>query len=117
MKQVLAFAMLGALAACQHNGPSLEPAVLSNASDANMTALKAHLADALGTQSIGLGASDPSEVSLVSVLPPPLGEHETRSPARPAVFRLFTQDGDCFMQRGRSDTLIELTGVTCRPEG
>ena len=113
MRRILGLAFVTALAACQHSA-ALEPAVLVDGSDANIAALKSHLAEEMGTATITLGASDPTESSRFSVLPPPLGEHEARSPASPTQFQLLIQNGTCFVRRDGAETLIELTSVSCR---
>ncbi|MCR9080713.1 MAG: hypothetical protein NXH78_16615 [Hyphomonadaceae bacterium] len=101
------------LGACQHNTPTV-PAVLVDASEETMAAVKAHLADAMGVGMVTLGAGDPTGQSQVSVLPPPLGEHETRSPAAPTQFNLLMIGEACYAERVDTGEKTELTGVRCR---
>lgn len=106
---------LGALliAACQLNATAA-PAVLSDGSADTMNALKSHLAAAMGVARITLGAGDPTAQSHVSVLPPRLGEHETRSPAAPTQFNLLMIGDVCYAQREDTGEKTKLTGVPCR---
>ena len=113
MRHLLGFSFILAVTACYHSG-ALHPAVLSDGSDTNISALKAHLTDEMGSVNINIGASDPTESFRFSVLPPPLGEHETRSPASPTQFELFVHNGACFARREDTETLIPLDGVSCR---
>jgi len=101
------------LGACQHTDAPI-PAVLADGSDETMAALKGHLADAMGTSRIELGAGDPTQTPSVSVLPPPLTDLETRSPATPTLFNLMMVGDTCYAVREGSDERIELTGVACR---
>jgi len=101
------------LSACQH-GTSAVPAVLADGSDETITALKAHLAEAMGVANVSLGAGDPTVMSSVSVLPPRLGDHETRSPALPTVFHLMLERDACYAVREGSEERLNLSGVPCR---
>lgn len=101
------------LGACQH-GASAVPAVLEDGSDATISMLKSHLADAMGVATVSLGAGDPTVGSTLSVLPPPLGEHETHSPATPTQFNLILIGNTCYAQRIESGARNELTGIRCR---
>jgi hypothetical protein len=101
------------LGACQH-GLSPVPAVLEDGSDETLSALRSHLAEAMGVANVELGAGDPTLVSTISVLPPRLGEHETRSPATPTQFNLIMIGKTCYAEQEGSDTPVELTGIACR---
>nr|WP_070958836.1 hypothetical protein [Hyphomonas sp. Mor2] len=101
------------LGACQHQG-QIVPAVIADGSDATMDRLKSHLADAMGLAQISLGAGDPTAQSNVTVLPPPPGRYEARSPVTPVQFRLILVGEDCYAEREGSGERIELTGVPCR---
>lgn len=98
---------------CQHT-PHDAPAVLTDASETNISALKSALSSTLDRATIELGAGDPTVDPRIAVLPPPLSEHEDRSPARPTMFDLVIRDGTCIAIQ--SDTQVEtsLPGVTCR---
>lgn len=101
------------LGACQHSAATV-PAVLVDASDETMDALKSHLAGAMGVNRVTLGAGDPTVQPQVSVLPPPLGEYETRSPARPTQFNLLLIGEACYAEHEDTGEKTELTGVRCR---
>jgi hypothetical protein len=100
------------LAACQIGPPV--PAVLQRADDATMTRLKATLAQAMGRSQVELGPGDPTQSSIISVLPLPPGPLEDRSLARPTTFRLETVNGDCHVVREDTHQLFRLEGVACR---
>lgn len=103
------------LGACQHHDTAV-PAVLADDTPENLQALKAGLSAATGRAQINLGAGDPTVSSTISVLPPPPTDLETNSPAIPTIFQLFKKDAGCFAVEDGSDALIELPGVTCKPE-
>ena len=114
IKRALAALLGGVLiGACQHSASAV-PAVLNDSSEETLSTLRSHLADAMGVANVSLGAGDPTMVSTISVLPPRLGEHETRSPATPTQFNLILIGTTCYAQRADTDTRIELTGLTCR---
>lgn len=114
MYRILASALATvSLGGCQHSTQAV-PAVLADGSDAAMDRLRTHLAAAMGKANVTLGPGDPTTQSSVTVLPPPLGEHETRSPAAPTVFRLLIMDNICYAEREDSGARIELQGVPCR---
>lgn len=101
------------LGGCQHT-PVETPAVLTDASDANISALKSALSEALGRSRVELGAGDPTVEPQVAILPPPLGTHEDRSPAKPSLFNLLMRDGICIAVETDTRAETVLTGVTCR---
>ena len=101
------------IGACQH-GSAPVPAVLADTSDETMAAMKAHLAGAMGVSKITLGAGNLTEVSTISVLPPPLGAHETRSLATPTQFNLIMIGDTCYAVRDDNKEKVELSGVSCR---
>ncbi len=110
-----AFALAAlAIGGCQHTGDAT-PAVLADASEPSMQALKSALASALGRSQVELGASDPMHIPRVSVLPPPLSPLEDRSPVKPALFDLFIRNGSCFAIQVETKIETELTNVPCRP--
>ena len=110
---VTAFSALSA-SACQY-GSEAVPAVLADDSEATMTQVRTHLAEAMGTAQVQLGAGDPTQIPVVTVLPPPLGEHETRSPATPTRFNLMIRGDTCYALQEGNTAMFELYGVPCRP--
>lgn len=108
----LAALMLGA---CQHHA-SVTPAVLADNTPETLQALKDGLASAMGRAQIVLGAGDPTTSSRITVLPRPLTDLETNSPATPILFQLFKKGDGCFAVREGTEDLITLDGVTCIPE-
>jgi hypothetical protein len=90
------------------------PAVLAQADEAAMGRLKAALAKAMGQAEVQLGPGDPTQSSVVSVLPLPPGPLEDRSLAKPTVFRLAIEGETCFLVRGDTGERIPLEGVDCR---
>lgn len=100
--------------ACQHN-PSAVPATLADDTPATLEALKSGLGKAINRAQIELGAGNLTASSTVTVLPPRLTEHETRSPATPLVFNLFVQDGACFAIQAGTEAEIPLPDVPCKP--
>ncbi|MEO1135165.1 MAG: hypothetical protein AAFW68_00980 [Pseudomonadota bacterium] len=105
---------------CQTTGAS-QPrerditAVLQSDDPQNIAALKAVLAQAVGRARIELGPGDLTQTSTISVLPPPLGPNETRSPARPTQFDLVIDRGQCFVIRREDGARFAAEGVGCRP--
>lgn len=107
-------AALAASAACAT--PAVErKATLVRADEATMQALRAGLARALGRGQVALGPGDLTQISDVSVLPPPLGPNETRSLATPTVFTLVLRGGRCLAVRAETGAAYPLPGVRCRP--
>jgi hypothetical protein len=105
----IGLAMMGA---CQ-TMPADGPALLSMGDRASLDALRSGLASALGRPHVTLGADDPTTASAVSVLPPPLGQYETRSLAMPTVFDLAFRDGACVAIQRDTGTVHQLPGVSC----
>ena len=108
------FAGAAAIIGCQsHTAPA--PAVLVNTDEDTMRVLHAVLADAMGRAQIELGAGDPTQDSVIAVLPPPLGPGEDRSTATPAYFDLMLKGGDCILVRRETGETFALDGVQCNP--
>lgn len=105
---------------CQTTGPS-QPresdvmAVLQSDDPQTIAALKAVLSDAVGRAQIELGPGDLTRTSTISVLPPPLGPNETRSPATPALFDLVIDRGQCVLVRRDDGAHFAADRVACRP--
>jgi len=104
--------------ACQSTAAVATPAVLTQADAATMARLKATLAKAMGRSPIELGPGDPTQSSVLSVLPLPPGPLEDRSLAKPTIFRLEIEGKTCMLVRegehGASGARITLEGVACR---
>ncbi len=98
-------------AACQSMSV---PAVMTRADPPAMESLKAALAKAMGRTPIDLGPGDPTQTSVISVLPLPLSPYEDRSLARPTTFRLELEDGACVLVRENDGARALLDGVQCR---
>ncbi|PQA89329.1 hypothetical protein [Hyphococcus luteus] len=111
------FALIGALlfaAACQ-TSPASEAAVLESADTQTMTKVKSVLAGAMNVASVDLGAGDPTESPVISVLPPRPSPYEDRSPAMPVLFDLVVKGNVCYAVRRETGEAYELDGVACRP--
>lgn len=93
------------------------PARIEPLDEANLSALRAALGEALGRARVELGPENLAASSSVSVLPPPPGPLETHSLARPAVFDLVLEDGVCLAIARESGERVRLTGVGCVPAG
>jgi hypothetical protein len=104
--------------ACQSTAAAATPAVLTQADAATMARLKAALAKAMGRSPVELGPGDPTQSSVLSVLPLPPGPLEDRSLAKPTIFRLEIEGQTCLLVRegepGASPARIPLEGVDCR---
>jgi hypothetical protein len=104
--------------ACQSTAAAATPAVLTHGDAATMARLKAVLAKAMGRAPIELGPGDPTQSSVVSVLPLPPGPLEDRSLAKPTIFRLEIEGGTCFLVRegehAATGARISLEGIACR---
>jgi len=100
--------------ACQSTAAAATPAVLTRADAAAMAHLKAALAKAMGRSPIELGPGDPTQSSVLSVLPLPPGPLEDRSLAKPTIFRLEIEGETCFLVREDTGVRARLEGVDCR---
>jgi hypothetical protein len=99
--------------ACQSASASV-PAVLMHADEGTMHRLKSTLAKAVGRAQVELGPGDPTQSSVLSVLPVPPGPLEDRSLAKPLLFRLEIVGATCSLVREESGARITLEGVDCR---
>jgi len=70
------------------------------------------LAKVLGSAHIELG---PSDGTVVTVLPPPIGPYETNSPAMPIRFDIEKRGDTCVAVRHDTGKAYALPGVDCRP--
>jgi hypothetical protein len=90
------------------------PAVLTRADPPAMERLKAALAKAMGRTYIELGPGDPTQTSVISVLPLPLNPLEDRSLARPTLFHLEIEGAVCVLVREDNAARYPLDGVACK---
>jgi hypothetical protein len=91
-----------------------EPATLAHADPATMAELHAVLARAVGRARVELGPGDPTQTSVISVLPRRPSPYEDRSLAMPTTFDLVIEGGRCFVVRRDTGEEFELQGVECR---
>jgi hypothetical protein len=114
--RVSALILLSAMAGggCQSTATAGVPAVLTQADEAAMGRVKATLAKAMGRSQVELGPGDPTQSSVVSVLPLPPSPLDDRSLAKPTLFRLEIEDDACFLVREDTGERFMLEGVKCR---
>ncbi|MEO0712971.1 MAG: hypothetical protein AAFS03_08470 [Pseudomonadota bacterium] len=103
------------IGACQVSGTGPVPAHMADTSEASMEALKAGLAQAMGTARVTLGASDLEGSSTVAVLPAKPTSLEGRSPAVPILFDLMMDDTGCMAIRQDTGETHTLPGLRCVP--
>ncbi|GAB5459663.1 MAG: hypothetical protein Hens3KO_26930 [Henriciella sp.] len=101
-------------AACQVSPGVARPAVLLSTDTETMIELKATIGQALGRARIELGPGDLTTTSTVSVLPPPLGEFETHSLAKPVLFNLSKKGRTCRLTHQQTGEVFVLDKVTCQ---
>lgn len=94
------------------------PAILANADDASMRALKSTLAKAMNKSKIELGASDPTQSPNISVLPKsvvglPGGDYANQ--ALPTQFDLMMDGRNCYVVKRGTETKIKVDGIVCKP--
>ncbi len=99
-------------AACE-TAPAPEAAVLKKTDAETMAKVMTVLAGALNVASVEFGGGDPSQAPVISVLPPPLGPHEDRSPAMPVLFDLVLRKDGCYAVRRETGEAFWLEGVGC----
>lgn len=114
MRLLLSSIVILTLGACQHASERVD-AMLADGEPETVDALKAGLGEAMGRTFIELGASDPTEQSVVSVLPLPLSDADDRSLERPTLFDLVLDDGVCVAINRETGQETRLTNVPCRP--
>ena len=91
-----------------------QPALLMQGDAVAMDQLKAVLAREVGRAPVDLGPSDPTQSSVISVLPVPAGPLNDRDMALPTVFRLESDGRTCALVRESTGVRIALEGVTCK---
>lgn len=112
--RVCLLSALAVLAACQTTEAS-GAAVLTSADENVMIDVKAVLATALNKASVEIGPGDLTKTSVITVLPPPLGPNETRSPAKPIRFDIVKDGEVCFVVRKDTGEAFALENVSCKP--
>ncbi|MEM8921752.1 MAG: hypothetical protein AAGB25_10285 [Pseudomonadota bacterium] len=112
--QLCAFALLCACESPPGASPTRTLAVLDQADKTSLDALRASLADAMELADVTLGPIDLTQTSTISVLPPKLGPHDTRSPALPTQFDLMIEDDDCVVVRRDTGESFAVKDLKCR---
>lgn len=102
------------LASCQSHHPALQPAELDIASSAQIESLKAVLTEALGRTVTQTVPAEMRGTRTLAVPPPPLSEHETRSPAKPAVFDVMLDAGACVLVQRETGEVYPIEDMPCR---
>ncbi|MBY9067859.1 hypothetical protein K1X12_13190 [Hyphomonas sp. WL0036] len=110
--RIMMMSAMSVLGACQG---TLRPAVLADKSPETMAEVTGVLAKAVNRAQIQLGASDPTVQSMISVLPPPPGPHESNSPAMPIVFDIVLMGEDCYVRSREGGEMYALSGIACAP--
>lgn len=100
------------MSACQTTAAEI-PAVLSSADSENMTNLKSTLSQALKKKNIQLGAGDPTQHPVVTVLPKAPGPYDTMSPALPITFDIMKRGSICMLVRRDTQEEFVLNNVNC----
>ncbi|OYW80687.1 MAG: hypothetical protein B7Z26_06090 [Asticcacaulis sp. 32-58-5] len=113
-KLALAVFVLG-LSACQTGaGQSADSVATVDLSvPETRAAVSAALATALNRGRVELGVTASDQTSTVTVLPPPLGPHETHSTNLPIRFDIIRRKGACLVVRADDGSVHELPGVRC----
>jgi len=114
MRAMFCSLTLGAILAACASSPDPTPAVLVSADAETMSRVKATLSEATGRARIRLGAGDPTQSSVLSVLPPGPTRLEGNSPALPEVFGIVRTANGCALQRMKDGALFRLDGVACK---
>jgi hypothetical protein len=103
--------------ACALDGCASTPpnaiAMVETGNAATTAAIIATLQQAMGTQKITLGPREGDLNSWVTVLPPQLGQYETRSVVMPEIFDVMMRKNSCFLVRRTTGVAYALNNVTC----
>lgn len=103
--------ILGLSSACL-SVPEDTPARLASIDAGTMNTIASILKQEIGSQNVTLGPQA-MEATTITVLPPPLGPHETRSVAVPEVYDIIRRKGVCTLIRRGTGSVIVLSGVEC----
>ncbi|WP_140985299.1 hypothetical protein [Asticcacaulis tiandongensis] len=113
MRLILTLTGLLGFTACQSVAAD-QAAWLTPKAD-SLNDLKTALSQMMQTRHIDLGPSDPTQSTSLTVLPPPVSQHETRSAALPVRFDLILRDGKCYVVRHDTGDSRELPQGACVP--
>lgn len=113
MRLILTLTGLLGFTACQSVAAD-QAAWLAPKAD-SLNDLKAALGEMMQTRRIDLGPSDPTQSTSLTVLPPPISPHETRSTALPVRFDLIMRNGKCYVVRHDNGDSRELPQGACVP--
>ncbi|MEM9965759.1 MAG: hypothetical protein AAGC58_10475 [Asticcacaulis sp.] len=113
MRLILALTSLLGFTACQSVATD-QAAWLTPKAD-SLNDLKAALGQMMQTKHIDLGPSDPTQSASLTVLPPPVSPHESRSTALPVRFDLIMRNGKCYVVRHDTGDSRELPQGACVP--
>jgi hypothetical protein len=91
------------------------PARLDRVDAPTLERVRAVLANAVGRPQVELGPEDLAISSTISVLPRPLGPHDTRSPELPKIFDIKIIEGQCQLVAQSDGKMYPLEGVGCKP--
>lgn len=103
---------LAALSGC-HLLSAPRAAVIESGDREAEARLRRALEQELGRTPVDLGPSDPSRLSVITVLPVPPGPLEDRSLVLPSVFRLQIRGGICGLLREETGVFIPLSDLRC----
>jgi hypothetical protein len=116
--------LLGAivLAGCVSTAEPFQKAVLTSDIEEARMIIGDALAEAMGVNSVRLGADDLAGSGVVSVLPPRLTDLETASPVMPRQFWLATSRHACYliehqegpMEDRHGGLFVRLDDIACR---
>lgn len=96
-------------AACQST-PDAQPARISGG---DMDALKQVLSQVTGRAEITHLPANPLGAGTLSVPPPRLSTHETRSPAVPRTFTVMTDGDTCYLLDAATGKKYDIPGLKC----
>jgi len=100
-------------AACQTDSGA-RPAVLADPQPGALDEVRRAASVLVGRARVELGAGDLQRQSVVGVLPPPLGPHETHSLARPDQLNIVLMGSGCYLVHPETGQAEGLAGVDCR---
>lgn len=89
------------------------PARLASIDQGSISSLRATLSKVLNRAQFEFGPDDLATSSSFTVLPPPLGQHETHSMATPVRFDIVIEGHRCLIVRHDTGVSYELKGVKC----
>ena len=108
------FAALFVLGGCK-TAPKPVAGQFTELDEAALEEVNSVLAEAVGRAQFELGPEGLIGTSSITVLPPPLGPNETRSPALPEVFGILKRGDACMLFRIRDSEIYPLSMAKCEP--